>query len=254
MSRQTIWDKLHELGFSDNASAALMGNWEQESGNEACRLQGDFDSSRTKSKNYATTVNNGGGNFIYDSQGWGLAQWTFWSRKQGLQTYCKNKNAGIENENAQVEYAYKELTTQYQSVFKILSSNASLYDMVSTVCVQYEAPAVNNITARFNSAQSILNELKGTAATTPTTVQPAATVTLATFSATVFPEMPLLKQGDKGIPVGMIQYALNKKGYSLNPDCDFGPATMNAIKLFQAAEKITSSGSCDKATWEALWK
>lgn len=255
MSKQTIWNKLKSLGYSDNASAALMGNWDAESGNESCRLQGDFTTDRSLSTTYANNVNKGLGNFVYDSQGWGLAQWTYWSRKRELQDYCKSKKVGIENENAQVEFANKELKEQYASVYSTLKSNTTLHSMVSKVCTDYERPAYNNIEARYASAQQILAQFKGTSGVEPTSDESVVlNEDKAVFNSFVYPEMPLLKLGDKGIPVGMVQFALAKHGYGIAYDCDLGNMTFNAIRQFQSNNGITVSGTVDKATWEALYK
>lgn len=51
--------------------------------------------------------------FINDSAGFGLAQWTYWSRKQALFEFCKAKNESIGSLSAQLDFLYQELTTSY---------------------------------------------------------------------------------------------------------------------------------------------
>ncbi len=56
---------------------------------------------------YTTAVDNGKyTNFIKDKAGYGLAQWTYWSRKENLFDFCKRKNKSIGDINAQLDFLY----------------------------------------------------------------------------------------------------------------------------------------------------
>ena len=63
---------------------------------------------------------------------------------------------------------------------------------------------------------------------------------------------PTLKMGSKGPDVKRLQEALNKKGYSLKVDGDFGPSTQAAVKNFQRVNKLTDDGIVGPKTWEKL--
>lgn len=64
--------------------------------------------------------------------------------------------------------------------------------------------------------------------------------------------MPTLKIGATGENVEILQTKLNKKGYNLLVDGDFGPRTQNAVKAFQKASKIVVDGVVGPQTWSAL--
>lgn len=66
------------------------------------------------------------------------------------------------------------------------------------------------------------------------------------------PTPPLLKKGSKGEDVKTLQKALNKKGYGLEVDGDFGPATDKAVRLFQRASGLFVDGKVGPYTWEKL--
>lgn len=66
--------------------------------------------------------------------------------------------------------------------------------------------------------------------------------------------LPTLRQGDKGEYVKNLQLIMNMKGYKLNPDGDFGPLTMEAIKDFQRKNSLTDDGIVGPKTWEKLMK
>ncbi|HPJ03124.1 MAG TPA: peptidoglycan-binding domain-containing protein [Candidatus Limiplasma sp.] len=60
------------------------------------------------------------------------------------------------------------------------------------------------------------------------------------------------RQGDMGNGAREIQTALNKLGYGLSVDGDFGPLTDEAVRKFQGAHKLEVDGVVGEYTWEAL--
>lgn len=77
--------------------ASLMGNLMAESGLRANNLQDSINRYRSiTDEEYTMMVDNGiYTNFINDKAGYGLAQWTFWSRKEKLYNYLKSNNLSI---------------------------------------------------------------------------------------------------------------------------------------------------------------
>lgn len=63
---------------------------------------------------------------------------------------------------------------------------------------------------------------------------------------------PTLKMGSKGPDVKRLQETLNKKGYALKVDGDFGPSTQAAVKNFQRVNQLTDDGIVGPKTWEKL--
>lgn len=162
MSKESIWSFLkNRTTLSDEAIAGIMGNFEAESNCEACRLQGDFTSDRSKSKAYAQATMAGSNNFVRDSQGWGLAQWTYWSRKQNLLSCCQSYGANIDDESAQLEFFLAEMQNEYVSTWKLLLNTKDIYTAAKLVCEQYERPAVCNNKVRANYGQQIYNQFHG---------------------------------------------------------------------------------------------
>lgn len=162
MSKATIWNYLKQhTQLSDEAIAGIMGNFEAESNCEACRLQGDFSTDRNRSKAYAQATMAGTNNFARDSQGWGLCQWTYWSRKQNLLSTCQSYGVGIDDENAQLAFFLAEMQMEYVSTWNKLLTCNSIYDAASYVCCEYEKPAINNVQARASAGQKIYNQFHG---------------------------------------------------------------------------------------------
>lgn len=65
--------------------------------------------------------------------------------------------------------------------------------------------------------------------------------------------MIVLRKGDNGYEVVILQTALTEKGYSLgNIDGDFGKKTEAAVKSFQDDNGLRADGIVDAGTWTAL--
>lgn len=65
--------------------------------------------------------------------------------------------------------------------------------------------------------------------------------------------MIILRQGQRGPQVEMLQLALNRAGFNAGPiDGVFGPNTLNAVLRFQSSRSLTQDGIVGPATWNAL--
>ena len=98
MNEQQIWDYLYLEIPNPYAVAGIMGNMVAESNLESNRKQGDFSSDRKASKDYTAAVDSGAiskESFQTDAVGYGLCQWTFWSRKQFLYEYARRACASV---------------------------------------------------------------------------------------------------------------------------------------------------------------
>jgi hypothetical protein len=83
------------------------------------------------------------------------------------------------------------------------------------------------------------------AATTPTTT--------ATSPPRIVVPASTLKPGDSGAQVRRLQRALAQLGYKPGAaDGDYGPSTVEAVKRFQQASKLTADGIVGPATLRAL--
>ncbi len=155
MSVQTIWNFLKKEGFNDYGAAGLMGNLDAESGLRSNNLQDTysrkFDLSDTQ---YTQKVDNGTyTNFVKDEAGYGLAQWTYWSRKQNLLNYAKAKGKSIGDLEMQLEFLCKELKEQYtNSVYNILKTATSLQEASDAVLMNFERP-LNAVNYRSKRAE-----------------------------------------------------------------------------------------------------
>ena len=103
-----IWKYFTARGWSEAAVAGLLGNLQQESGIECVRVQGDLQPNRQESLRYTKEKDANRQAFIDSQRGYGLAQWTYWSRKQALWDFAHSKGKSIGDTDVQIEYLCKE--------------------------------------------------------------------------------------------------------------------------------------------------
>ena len=105
-NEQKIWNFLKSKGLNDFGIAGLMGNLYAESGLRPTNLQSTYEKTlKMNDAQYTEAVDNGSyTNFVKDKAGYGLAQWTYWSLKQELLDYCKERKKSIGDGKTQMEF------------------------------------------------------------------------------------------------------------------------------------------------------
>lgn len=139
---QKIWNFFKSKGLNDYAIAGIMGNLYAESALRANNLQNTYSKKfGMTDEEYTAAVDNGTyTNFIKDCAGYGLAQWTYWSRKQALYNYCKNKGTSIADIDMQLEFLWTELQG-YSKVRRVLKNAMSIREASDVVLLEFEKPA-----------------------------------------------------------------------------------------------------------------
>jgi len=139
---KSIWDAL--MAFTGNAygAAGLMGNLYAESALNPKNLQNNGNKALGMTDEQFTAAMDAGtyGNFVNDGYGYGLAQWTYHSRKAALLAYAQERGVSIGDLAMQLAFMCKELEG-YSSVLKTLKSAKSVREASDVVLKQYERPA-----------------------------------------------------------------------------------------------------------------
>ena len=114
-NEQKIWSFLFGKIGNAYGVAGLMGNLNAESGLRPNNLQNSYEKSLGMTDvQYTAAVDNGSyTNFAKDSAGYGLAQWTYHTRKTALLSYAKSIGASIGSLDMQLNFLYKELSENY---------------------------------------------------------------------------------------------------------------------------------------------
>lgn len=153
-NEKTIWNFLTGKGLNAYAVAGIMGNLYAESGLMPNNLQNAYNNKLGKTDaEYTAAVDNGSyGNFVKDSAGYGLAQWTYWSRKQALFNHAKQAGVSIADLNMQLGFLWEELQG-YTAVMDALKKAGSVRAASDAVLTGYEKPADQSETVKKKRAE-----------------------------------------------------------------------------------------------------
>lgn len=140
-----VWDALlAEIGNKIGV-AAIMGNLFAESCIDSTNVQNSYEGRFGTDAQYTQRVDEGvysREKFAHDSAGYGLAQWTHWSRKAALWDYLKVTLGGrsIGDLDGQIYFLLKEIQG-YKSVWDAVTTGTDLETVTGIVLRQYERPA-----------------------------------------------------------------------------------------------------------------
>ena len=158
----TIWNYLMAKIGNPYGVAGLMGNLQAESGLKPNNLENSREKALGLSDEaYTQAVNNGTyNNFVHDGAGYGLAQWTFYTRKSALLDYCKKNKKSIDDLGCQLDYLMIELTNNYKNVLSTLKIATSVRQASDIVLTKFEQPYNQSESvkvARSNNGQAFYN-------------------------------------------------------------------------------------------------
>ena len=153
-NEERIWRFLKEMGLNDFAVAGIMGNLYAESGLSPINLENYYESKLGMTdEEYTAAVDNGSySKFIHDSAGYGLAQWTYWSRKQGLLEMAQGKGVSIGDLDMQLEYLWQEMLG-YHGMMAKLKAATSVQEASNAVLLDFEHPADQSEAVQFARAR-----------------------------------------------------------------------------------------------------
>lgn len=232
--------------------AGLWGNIYAESAGCSNNLQTSYESKLGYSdETYTKAVDDGSyTNFVHDSAGYGLAQWTYYSRKQELLDFAKASGKSIGDFGMQIEFLWKELQ-KYARVIYILKNATSVKEASDAVMTQYERPKDTSDQAKNTRAkygQDFYNLFAK--------VDPMSGRKTYTLSG-----LHYLKEGDYSLEVKNVQHLLIAQGYFCGgkivngheiPDGEFGATTKAAVISFQTDMGIGVDGEIGPETMYTL--
>lgn len=149
-----MWNYFKSKGLNDYGVAGLMGNLYCESALRPCNLQQTYEKKLGYTdETYTIAVDNGSyANFVNDSAGYGLAQWTYWSLKQDMLNYHKSKGKSIGDGDTQMEFLAHQLSNSYKSVWTTLQTAKTVLEASNAVLLKFERPADQSETAQNKRA------------------------------------------------------------------------------------------------------
>ena len=139
-NEKRVWDFLIGKGLSEIATAGVMGNIRCESNFIPTNLQNSCESKLgVDDMTYTAQVDAGTRNFI-DSCGYGLCQWTYYSRKQQILDFARQQHKSIGDLAMQMEFMWIEMTAK-KSMMAALKAADSVRAASDVFLLQFEKPA-----------------------------------------------------------------------------------------------------------------
>ena len=139
---KTIWETLYAAIGNAHGTAGLMGNLYAESALNPQNLQNNGNKALGMTDAEFTEAFDSGAypadTFIHDGYGYGLAQWTYYSRKEALVNYAKGKSIG--DLTMQLAFLLQEIKG-YTAVWNTLTTATSVREASDIVLTRYERPA-----------------------------------------------------------------------------------------------------------------
>jgi hypothetical protein len=141
--------------FTEKQTAGILGNFQEESLFSPTNAESI---SGRENLDYEYKVN--------DGVGWGIAQWTFKSRKQGLLDYAIEKDTAVGDMVTQLEFIQKELTEnrEYRGMLDKIKQSDNIDEVTEIFMMRYENPEDKSRAAldkRIEHAKNVYNELGG---------------------------------------------------------------------------------------------
>lgn len=159
MNETIIWDYLYDKLRNVYGTAALMGNLMAESSLNPICANGVKKLGLTNA-DYTAVVDAGkNDNFVTDGIAYGLVQWCYKTRKQGLLTKARQEGKSIGDIYLQLDYMWQELQS-YKTVLNALYSATNVKDASDIVMLKYEKPANTSDTAKQKRANYGLKYLE----------------------------------------------------------------------------------------------
>ena len=108
-TEEKIYRRLKAAGLNDFGVSGAMGNLFAESGLRSDNLQNSFEKKLGYTDvSYTAAVDSGTyTGFVRDGAGYGLCQWTYWSRKQNLLAFAKTAKKSIGDCDMQLDFFLK---------------------------------------------------------------------------------------------------------------------------------------------------
>lgn len=154
-NEKKIWSYLMQEIANPFGVAGLMGNIKAESNFDPCNLQNSYEKKFGYTDDtYTQAVDNGEytrDQFCNDHAGYGLCQWTYWSRKQSLYDTLKRYDASIGDLFSQLSFMIDELRA-YRLLDKLKTAK-SVKEASDLILTQYEKPADQSENAKKRRAE-----------------------------------------------------------------------------------------------------
>ena len=151
MNEKVIWDCLLAKIGNEFGVAAIMGNLMAESSLNPRNATNLKKTGYPNADQYIIASDDGVHDFAHDGVAFGLVQWCYWSRKQGLIDYAKATGRSVGHLQMQLEYMWQEVQ-KYPSVYSAVTLAKDIRSASDVFMLKYEKPAGTSEAAKQKRA------------------------------------------------------------------------------------------------------
>lgn len=145
-----IYTKLRAAGLSRAGALGMIGNLRAESSLVSNIAQRGM--TALSDAAYTEKYDKSPAACIRDGVGYGLAQWTYPSRKQALSDFARSRGKSVGDKNMQLDFIVRELKGDFPGLYAFLCDTDDIYAAADRICREFERPAVNNVERRYQLA------------------------------------------------------------------------------------------------------
>ena len=187
MNEKVIWDCLLAKIGNEFGVAAIMGNLMAESSLNPRNATNLKKTGYATVDQYILATDDGVHDFAHDGVAFGLVQWCYWSRKQGLIDYAKATGRSVGHLQMQLEYMWQEVQ-KYPSVYSAVTLANDIRSASDVFMLKYEKPAGTSEAAKQKRAaygQKFYDQFAKTQSEPKTGPAPAAKMVVATANVRI---------------------------------------------------------------------
>ena len=248
---QTIWDTLFAAIGNAYGVAGLMGNLYAESSLNPQNLQNNGNNKLGMTDAEFTAAFDSGkyaaDTFIHDGYGYGLAQWTYYSRKQALLNYAKAAGKSIGDLTMQLGFLLQEIKG-YKTVWNTICNAKSVREASDVVLLKYERPADQSESVQSKRAgygQKYYDKYGKAAPTIPAApADPVTPATPTTPTVTVTTKYYRVRKSwaDKASQIGAYTVFQNAKN-AVNANPGYAAFADDGTQVYPAVDQTSSDQS-----------
>ena len=157
LNAKYIFYQCVESGMTKEGACAILGNLQKESLLNPKNLE---DTGNKKlgmtDEQYTSSVDNGSyPGFVRDGFAYGIAQWTFYTRKQMLLNYVISRGGSIGDLKLQTGFMIWELKSSYGKIWRLLCNSTDIRELTRILLYEWENPKekIENMKQRYAFAQ-----------------------------------------------------------------------------------------------------
>ena len=250
-----IYDALRAAGMTAEGACAVLGNLQAES---AFRPNNVEDRSGISDERYTAAVDNGTYSryqFAHDSYGYGLAQWTYYKRKEWMYDCAKGEGTSIGDCAFQIRFLVREMKRDFASIWSLCCTSNDLYKCTKELLYRWENPyeKENNMVLRYNNAQhwyGLFKDQEPQQYENSEISEPASPTTPEPMNST-WPPRTIDKNCTSWDEYMLLSWLLVFRGYSLK-NCTDTSKVFEALMDYQKKNGLDSDGICGPKTWKSL--